>query len=138
MDALGQLAELVERLCHDGPHVVEERGGSVRVRFDEATGDLEVDRDGDELLLDAVVQLTLDRTALLVVGEPARCASRPWSGLSVIRPRVVKGASTVENGGGGPPTVRLAPPWAAGLPGLASAAAQSRLKEWADEIDRRM
>jgi hypothetical protein len=41
----------------------------VRVRLDEAACDLEADRDGDELLLDAVVHLTLDGAALFVFGD---------------------------------------------------------------------
>jgi hypothetical protein len=69
MDALGQLAQLVERVRHDGAHVVEEHDGFVWLRVDETACELKVDRDRDELLLDAVVHPTLDRTTLLVVGN---------------------------------------------------------------------
>ena len=78
MDALGQLAQLVERVRHDGANVVEEHDGFVCAsRLDETAGELKVDRDGDELLLDAVVQSDARSNDARRRRRQESCAARP-------------------------------------------------------------
>jgi hypothetical protein len=96
MDALRQLADLVERLNDVGPQFAEETGRSLRIRLDEPAGDLQVDGDGDQLLLDAVVQAALERAPLVVVCEE-ECAQRVHMTVLRYSGRAVKVATTVGN-----------------------------------------
>ena len=76
-------------------------GGFVRIRFDEAACELKVDRDGDELLLDAVVQLDA-RSHGAPRRRRAEGAQRVHEAVVRHPAGAVKGASTVENGGAAP------------------------------------
>ena len=69
MDALRHRAQVVERLSDVCPRRVEDAKRRRRVLVDEAARVLELDRERDEVLLEAVVERALDRAPLVVVGE---------------------------------------------------------------------
>ena len=60
MDSLRELSRLLERLLHVAPHLFEQRLGSCRVGLRQPDRELEVDRERDQVLLHAVVQLAFD------------------------------------------------------------------------------
>ena len=77
IDVLGKFPRLGHRQVHVPCHLLEQRSRSGRVGGDQPGGHLEVGRKRDQVLLHALVQLTLDRAALGVVDldeSPARCA----------------------------------------------------------------
>ena len=113
VDPLRDRAQLVERAPDVGAQPVERLGCARRVLAGEPAGELEDDGDGDQLLLDGVVQLALERATLVVVGEELRQEFLHRAVVRHLRP-AVKGASTVV----GRPVARLATclaaRWAAG------------------------
>src|SRR5581483_9836179 len=72
VDRLGELAKALERLADVLPELVQERACGGRIAVHELTRELEVHGERHEVLLRAVVEVTLDAPALLVghCGEP--------------------------------------------------------------------
>ena len=64
-----QLPRLVQRLLHVASHLVEERPRRSRIGVDQAGCELQVDREGDQVLLRTVVQLALDLAAVGISGQ---------------------------------------------------------------------
>jgi hypothetical protein len=69
---------LLERVLNLSTQVVQDLRGRRCITADELAGELDVDGERDEPLLQAVVQLTLERPAIRVVGAGlavSRCAN---------------------------------------------------------------
>ena len=64
VDPLRKLRRLVQRLLHAALHFFEERIRSRRIGREQLRGELQVHGEGDEVLLYALVQIALDRTAV--------------------------------------------------------------------------
>ena len=64
VDALSKPSGLVQRLLHVARHSFEQGLCGFRIGLDQRIGQLEVDGERDEPLLNADVQLPLDRTAV--------------------------------------------------------------------------
>jgi hypothetical protein len=69
MDPLRQRPRPVQRLVCVAPHFVDEGGCCGGIGGDQAAGLLQIDRQPDEVLLRAVVELTLDPAAIGVGGQ---------------------------------------------------------------------
>jgi len=68
VDPLGDLAQLVEYVGQPGGHLVQLRAQLGRLRRHRRPGDAQPQREGDQLLLGAVVQIALDAAPGLVGG----------------------------------------------------------------------
>ena len=68
IDPVGQRCRLLQRLLYVTAHVVEERLGRVGVVSNQLARELKVDRERDQVLLRAVVELALDSASRDVVG----------------------------------------------------------------------
>ena len=68
VDAVGQVAQLLDRVLHGVAERVEHLGGGLGVVGEDVLGEAEVHRQRDEVLLGAVVQVALDLAALGVAG----------------------------------------------------------------------
>ena len=66
VDPLRKLRRLVQRLLHVAPHLFEEPPRRSRVGVRQGPASCEVDRERDQLLLHAVVQVALDPPAVCV------------------------------------------------------------------------
>ena len=68
MDPVGQPPEFSYGLAQVGVHGIDEPGGIGRVGLDQAPGGLKAHRDGNELLLRAVVQVAFDLATGVIGG----------------------------------------------------------------------
>ena len=68
IDAAREVAEILDRLARRRLEVREHRLRLLRIAFDEPFGQPQLDRERDELLLRAVVEVALELASLLVLG----------------------------------------------------------------------
>lgn len=68
MDLLCELHRLVERLLHVASQLVEKLLGGGRITVHQSAGELQVDGQGDEVLVHAIVEVALDRATIVVSG----------------------------------------------------------------------
>ena len=68
VDAVGQVAQLLDGVLHRVAERVEHLGGRLRVVGEDVLGEPQVHREGHEVLLGAVVEVALDLAALGVAG----------------------------------------------------------------------
>ena len=80
VDPLGQPCRFVQRLLHVARHLFKERLRASWIRVDQWAGELQLDREGDKVLLHAVVQVTLDRATVGVAGQNEPCPRRAQPG----------------------------------------------------------
>ena len=83
MTRLGQLRRLVDCLLNVGRQLAEQRLRGHGITLDETGQALEVDREGDEVLLYTVVEVAFDRAAIGVAGF-GQTPSRPTEGCYLI------------------------------------------------------
>ena len=69
VDPLGQPCRFVQRLLDVPPHLFEQRLRGRRICVDQWVGELQLDRERDEVLLHVVVQVALDRASIGVGGK---------------------------------------------------------------------
>ena len=67
VDAPGQLAQIVERLGGVAPELLQQASGGGGVPLHQPVGQLQLHRQGDQLLLRAVVDVPFDPAPLLVL-----------------------------------------------------------------------
>jgi hypothetical protein len=65
---------------HVARHLFKERLRASWIRVDQWAGELQLDREGDKVLLHAVVQVTLDRATVGVAGQNEPCPRRAQPG----------------------------------------------------------
>ena len=81
MDPLRELRRLLERLLHVASQLLEERLRRHGIVVHQPFRELEVDRERNEVLLDAVVQLALDPASVAVGCQDERPKPRVLSSL---------------------------------------------------------
>lgn len=97
MDALGELAHVVQQLAGLGLQLGQRRGGGGRVAGELVAGDPQLGDQGDDVLLSAVVKIALEAAALLVLGlQDARARGRQLAGLplGLVHARLELGGET--------------------------------------------
>lgn len=77
MDPLRQRRRLVQRLPEGGDGVLDQGLGGGGVHVDQPRESLEIDRKGNQVLLDAIVEGTLDRASIGVGGLGKTLARLP-------------------------------------------------------------
>jgi hypothetical protein len=69
VDPLSESCCVVERLLDVAFHLLEESLRGYWIRVDHWTGELQLDRERNEVLLHAVVEITLDRATVGIAGK---------------------------------------------------------------------
>ena len=77
VDPLRELRRLVQRLLHVAPHLVEERLRRGRIGVRQIARELQVDREGDQVLLRTVVEVVLDSATVGIGGQDEPLSGRP-------------------------------------------------------------
>jgi hypothetical protein len=71
-----ELARLVQRLLHVAPHLFEKRLRSRRIGVQQSSGELQVGRERDQVLLHALMQVALDPATVGVSGQEEPLSGR--------------------------------------------------------------